>query len=119
MKYHYSHCFFTYTVRWKKAVNSNGGGFDSLCETSESYGAYVVLCVLCVWCGVCLCCMIKLIIRKDPYRVQYQAGSLTGAVHLSKNNEGVLRSAQRGQKPRIEQKDKCWLDLDFQYEYRP
>jgi hypothetical protein len=42
---------------------------------------------------------------------------LTGAVHLSKGNAGVLRPAQRGQKPRVEQKGKSWLDPDFQYEY--
>jgi len=46
-------------------------------------------------------------------------GSLTGAVHLSNGNAGVLRQAQRGQKPRVEQKGKSLLDLDFQYEYRP
>ena len=45
-------------------------------------------------------------------------GSLTGAVHLSNDNAGVLRPAQRGQKPRVEQKGKSLLDLDFQYEYR-
>ena len=44
-------------------------------------------------------------------------GSLTGAVHLSKANAGVLRPAQRGRKPRVEQKGKSRLDLDFQYEY--
>ena len=44
-------------------------------------------------------------------------GSLTGAVHLSNDNAGVPRSAQRGQKPRVEPKGKCWLDPDFQYEY--
>ena len=55
----------------------------------------------------------------DPVRGQCQAGSLTGAVHLSKGNAGVLRLAQRGQKPRVEQKGKCWLDPDFQYEYGP
>ena len=44
-------------------------------------------------------------------------GSLTGAVHLPNDNAGVPRSAQRGQKPRVEHKGKCWLDLDFQYEY--
>ena len=55
----------------------------------------------------------------DPLRGQRQAGSLTGAVHLSKGNVGVLRPAQRGQKPRVEQKGKCWLDPDFQYEYGP
>ena len=55
----------------------------------------------------------------DSTRGHCQAGSLTGAVHLSKSNAGVLRPAQRGQKPRVEQKGKSWLDLDFQYEYRP
>jgi hypothetical protein len=44
---------------------------------------------------------------------------LTGAVHLSNCNAGVLRRAQRGRKPLIEQKGKSLLDLDFQYEYRP
>ena len=46
-------------------------------------------------------------------------GSLTGAVHLSNDNADVPRSAQRGQKPRVEPKGKCWLDPDFQYEYGP
>ena len=54
-------------------------------------------------------------LRRDPLRGQCQAGSLTGAVHLSKGNAGVLRTAQRGQKPRVEQKGKCWLDLGIQY----
>ena len=58
-------------------------------------------------------------VRGDPLRGQYQAGSLTGAVHLSNDNAGVLRPAQRGQKPRVEQKGKSWLDPDFQYEYGP
>lgn len=31
----------------------------------------------------------------------------------------VLRRAQRGQKPHVEQKSKCSLAFDFQYEYRP
>ena len=44
---------------------------------------------------------------------------MTGAVHLSNGNVGVPRLAQRGRKPRVEQKGKSWLDLDFQYEYRP
>lgn len=51
----------------------------------------------------------------DLIRGHCQAGSLTGAVHLSKNNAGVLRPAQRGQKPRVEQKGKSWLDPDVQY----
>ena len=42
------------------------------------------------------------IITSDPLRGQSQAGSLTGAVHLLKNNAGVLRLAQRGQKPLVE-----------------
>ncbi len=57
--------------------------------------------------------------RDDPLRRQCQVGSLTGAVHLSNGNAGVLRQAQRGQKPRVEQKGKSSLDFDFQYEYRP
>lgn len=42
---------------------------------------------------------------------QHQVGSLTGAVHLSKCNTGVLRQAQGGQKPPLEQKGKSLLDL--------
>ena len=44
---------------------------------------------------------------------------MTGAVHLSNDNAGVLRPAQREQKSLVEQKGKCWLDPDFQYEYGP
>ncbi|KAJ8887532.1 hypothetical protein PR048_013748 [Dryococelus australis] len=40
---------------------------------------------------------------------------ITGAVHLSNDNAGVLKPAQRGQKPRVEQKGKSWLDPDSQY----
>ena len=40
---------------------------------------------------------------------------MAGAAHLSKSNAGVLRRAQRGRKPRVEQKGKCWLDLSLQY----
>ena len=58
---------------------------------------------------------INIILLRDPIRGHCQAGSLTGAVHLSKNNAGVLRPAQRGQKPRVEQKGKSWLDPDVQY----
>ena len=50
----------------------------------------------------------------DPLRGHCEAGSLTGAVHLSNDNAGVLRPAQRGRKPRVEQKGKCWLDLSLQ-----
>ncbi len=51
----------------------------------------------------------------DSDRGPCQAGSLTGAVHLSNRNVGVLRLAQRGQKPLVEQKGKSPLDLDLQY----
>ena len=44
---------------------------------------------------------------------------MAGAAHLSKSNAGVLRRAQRGRKPRAEQKGKSPLDFDFQYEYGP
>ena len=54
-------------------------------------------------------------VRRDPLRGHCEAGSLTGAVHLSNDNAGVLRPAQRGRKPRVEQKGKCWLDLSLQY----
>ena len=57
----------------------------------------------------------RYMLPRDPIRGHCQAGSLTGAVHLSKNNAGVLRPAQRGQKPRVEQKGKSWLDPDVQY----
>ena len=64
--------------------------------------------------GTCLAGRRNMLPR-DPIRGHCQAGSLTGAVHLSKNNAGVLRPAQRGQKPRVEQKGKSWLDPDVQY----
>ena len=46
-------------------------------------------------------------------------GSLTGTVHLSNGNAGILRRARGRQKPPVEQKGKSSLDLDFQYDYRP
>ena len=98
VKYHYFHSFFTDSVKWKADFNSP----RFLTKVFE------VLPILAV--GA---------LRHDPLRGQRQAGSLTGAVHLSKGNAGVLRLAQRGQKPRVEQKGKCWLDPDFQYEYGP
>ena len=36
-------------------------------------------------------------------------GSLAGAAHLLKDNTGVLRPAQSGQKPLTDQKGKSWL----------
>ena len=60
--------------------------------------------------------------RKDVYRLnwiadQCQVGSLAGAAHLLNDNAGVLRAAHDGQKPSVEQKGKCCLDFDFQWEY--
>jgi hypothetical protein len=51
---------------------------------------------------------------RDPSAGPRQAGSLTGAVHLSNSNAGVPRPAQRGQKPRVEQKGKSWPAPAFQ-----
>jgi len=46
-------------------------------------------------------------------------GSLAGAAHLLNGNAGVLRRAQQGQKPCVEQKGKSSFDFDFQYKYKP
>lgn len=85
MKYHYSYRFFTYPVR-------RGGepraGSRFWCQAPGPAG-------------------------RDPLRGQWQVGSLTGAVHLSNGNAGVLRRAQGGQKPPVEQKGKARLILIF------
>ena len=54
----------------------------------------------------------------DSCRRHCQVGSLAGAAHLSNDNAGVLRRAQRERKSRVEQKGKSSLDFDFQYEYK-
>ncbi len=90
VKYHHFHRLFTYSVKRELASRPF---FEALS------GAIL-------W-------------HRDSPRRQCQAGSLTGAVHLSNRNVGVLRRAQRGRKPLVEQKGKSLLDLDFQYEYRP
>lgn len=59
---------------------------------------------------------IKLAFAGDSSREQRQVGSLAGAAHLLKNNAGVQRQAQWGQKPHVDQKGKSLLDFDFQYE---
>ncbi len=92
VKYHYSYRFFTYPVR------RGGESRAALVCGAKRAGAPA---------------------GRDPLRGQWQVGSLTGAVHLSNGNAGVLRRAQGGQKPPVEQKGKSSLDLDFQYEYRP
>ncbi|GBP54740.1 hypothetical protein EVAR_90023_1 [Eumeta japonica] len=50
---------------------------------------------------------------RDPVRGHCQAGSLTGAVHLSKNNAGVPQLSEDGNP--AEQKGKSWFDPDVQY----
>ena len=50
----------------------------------------------------------------SDYRGKIQVGSLTGAVHLSNDNAGVPRPAQRERKSRVEQKGLSWLDPDSQ-----
>src|SRR3712207_7328062 len=47
---------------------------------------------------------------RDPLRGQCQVGSLTGAVHLSNGNAGVLRRAQGGQKPPVEDRKSTRLN---------
>jgi hypothetical protein len=59
-----------------------------------------------------------LCIQRDPLRGHCEVGSLTGVVHLTNDNAGVLRPAQQGRKPQVEQKGKCWLDLSLQYQAR-
>lgn len=93
VKYHYSYRFFTYPVR---RGGEPRGALASGTKRAGPPGS-----------------------ARDPLRGQWQVGSLTGAVHLSNRNAGVLRRAQGGQKPPVEQKGKSSLDLDFQYEYRP
>jgi hypothetical protein len=39
-----------------------------------------------------------------------QVGSLAGAAHLLKDNAGVQRSSQQGQKPCVADKANRWLD---------
>ena len=60
--------------------------------------------------------LLSKIFKDEPVRKQRQVGSLAGAAHLLKNNAGVQRQAQWGQKPHVDQKGKSLLDFDFQYE---
>ena len=105
LKYHYSHRFFTYPVKRGSghAIRSRLLALKRIdrafSRESPEYKNFKA--------------------ERNPHRGQCQAGSLTGAVHLSNGNAGVLRRAQRGRKPRVEQKGKSSLDLDSQYEYRP
>ena len=87
MKYPYSECCFTYSVKLKLAV---------LRVVVPSRPFYV---------DVDLCGKLSLV------------GSLAGAAHLLKGNAGVLRWAQREQKSHVDQKGKSRLDFDFQCDY--
>ena len=49
-----------------------------------------------------------------PWSPASQTAFLPFELHLSNGNAGVLRRAQGGQKPPVEQKGKSSLDLDFQ-----
>ena len=121
MKYHYSDSFSTYSV-----IRGRGAtllGWSSSDFRVQAVGGEEKTAGACPLTGpASVNCNNPLPPRpsaadRDPCRGHNQMGSLTGAVHLSNDNAGVPRSAQRGQKPRVEHKGKCWLDLDFQYEY--
>jgi hypothetical protein len=110
LKYHYFHRFFTDSVKWKAEARKGSPHFSNQVTRDAGFGP------LRLSQGSARGLSYS---RHDPLRGQCQAGSLTGAVHLSKGNAGVLRTTHRGQKPRVEQKGKCCLDPDFQYEYGP
>ncbi|CAH1114860.1 unnamed protein product [Psylliodes chrysocephalus] len=122
VKYHYFHRFFTYSVRRDSCVVLSQAATLTV-FSSQGYGVAfrcVVPCVglglavSCRWDGRCMRAAFRasIYLQPDSIRGHSQAGSLTGAVHLSKNNAGVLRPAQRGQKPHVEQQGKSWLDPD-------
>ncbi len=73
MKHHYSHRFFTYSV---KEDTPEVTLRRVLVELTKETGSR------------------QPGLPSDLNRKQCQAGSLTGAVHLSKGNVGVLRLAQ-------------------------
>lgn len=101
LKNHYFHCFITYSVGRKRCAVVISARARCFVPSVQS--------------GDVAATLVAVQLPRDPVRGHCQAGSLTGAVHLSKNNAGVLRPAQRGQKPRVEQKGKSWLDPDVQY----
>ena len=78
VKYHHFHRFFTYSVERRLEFKN----FFLLDQTQKD------------WFLVLLSGSIGLFSKGDPLRGQSQVGSLTGAVHLSKGNAGVLRAAQ-------------------------
>jgi hypothetical protein len=128
VKYHYFHRFFTYSVRRNAcAVRSRAAAVTVFSSQARRVAFRASLpasfrvrtFARAVRSAVRVCARYgrRLTLPRDPIRGHCQAGSLTGAVHLSKNNAGVLRPAQRGQKPRVEQKGKSWLDPDVQYAF--
>ena len=90
LKYHSFYSFFTYSVERRAGCKPLTSGIK-LMNNGQSQ------------------------VSHDLPWGQCQAGSLTGAVHLSKGNAGVPRRSQWGRKPHVEQKGKCWLDLSLQY----
>ena len=140
VKYHYFHRFFTYSVGRDARPVRSGGGRRGVLEPSVLWAARGAIAAGVVVRAVPSARPVPAdpsvvpgfavagaprssrgphrtpyVPRRDPIRGHCQAGSLTGAVHLSKNNAGVLRPAQRGQKPRVKQKGKSWLDPGVQY----
>ena len=95
------------------------------CSIGRSFGANEILLRKSLFCllgwaglpsrGLVLESNVGSLTRRDPLRGQCEAGSLTGAVHLSNDNAGVPRPAHLGRKPRVEQKGKSWLDFSLQY----
>ncbi len=110
LKYHYSRRFLTYSVRRGAAGSTFGCSQSELLSQVSSHleCGYI--------CGGGVKSFKTFILRRLDPRTP-PGGEFDWAVHLSNDNAGVLRPAQRGQKPRVEQKGKSWLDPDFQYEY--
>ena len=112
VKYRYFRCHFTNPLE-KQLVNAKTLALileQILLYTCSGFDGLVVSRRLCHY-GL-------LWVLDELDRRQVQVESLAGAVHLLKDNAGVLRLTQRGQKPLVEQKGKCQLDLDFQCDYR-
>ena len=124
VKYHYFHRFFTYSVR-RNACAERLRRRLSRCSRAKRVRVALRACARTASAVLADArdarpfasrfTVRRHMLPRDPIRGHCQAGSLTGAVHLSKNNAGVLRPAQRGQKPRVEQKGKSWLDPGVQY----
>ena len=75
-------------------------GETSRCGLVISLRGKIAVCV-----GACLC-----IFPIEQSKERCQVGSLAGAAHLLNCNAGVLRRAQIGGKPVVEQKGKSSFD---------